>query len=120
MFQLTTALPIPEEIIRVEPVLEVGFTGGVSEVVIPYVGWNGGGHWVVDVGAGTETMRMGDEILFHKGCKSPDVFPGIMSMCEVDPLEFLLCVTCVWTCKAACHFVWTCCILCCCMLHTTS
>ena len=79
--QSTTALPIPERIIGIESVLDTTFTGSVTEVVIPHIGWDGDGHWVVDVSAGTCTDTLSEKFM-KSSCKSSDVFPGNMSMCE--------------------------------------
>ena len=61
--QSTTALPIPEGIIGIESKLESIFTGSITEVVTPHIGWDGDGHQVVGVGAGTESFRVvGDSL----------------------------------------------------------
>jgi len=50
VFCWATALPIPVEIFKVEPVLEAG----VSQ--LSFTMWDWEGYRVVDVGRGTETM----------------------------------------------------------------
>ena len=64
------------------------FTGSVTEVVTPHIGWDGDGHCAVDVGAGTDITTMVD--LIKSSCKSPDVFPGITSMCEANTVHILV------------------------------
>ena len=87
--QLTTALTIPERIIGIESVLELTFTGGVAEVIIPHIGWDGDGGRVIDVGAGTESVTMDGGNLMNSSCKSPDVFPGIVSMCKANTIHIV-------------------------------
>ena len=50
--------------------LELTFTGSVTEVVTPHIGWDGNGHWVVDVGAGTDMLTMGSDDLMKSSCPS--------------------------------------------------
>ena len=53
VFSLPQPWTIPERIIGVKSQLIMTFNGSVTEVVTPHIGWDGDGHWVVDVGAGT-------------------------------------------------------------------
>ena len=64
-------------------------TGSITEVVTPHIGWDGDGHWVVDVGAGTDILTMGCDDLMKSSCKSPDMLPGITSMCEANAIHIL-------------------------------
>ena len=50
--------------------LELTFTGSVAEVVTPHIGWDGDGHWDVDVGAGTDMLTMGSDDLMKSSCLS--------------------------------------------------
>ena len=84
--QSTTALPIPERIIGIEYPLVSTFTGSVTEVVTPHKGWDGDGHWAVDVGAGADIMTIGWNLI-KSSYKSPYVFPGVMSMCEANTIH---------------------------------
>ena len=60
------------------------FTGSVTEIVTPHIGWDVNGHWIVDVGTGTNIARKGSSDLMKSSCKSPNVFPGITSMYEAN------------------------------------
>ena len=86
---MTTALTIPERIIGIEYVLDMTFTGSVTEVVTPHIGWDGDGHCVVDVGAGTDIIPMGRNLM-KSSYKSPDVFPWITSMCEANTIDIVV------------------------------
>ena len=88
--QSTTALPIPEGVIGIEYVLEVIFTGSITEVVTPHIGWEGDGHRVVDVGAGTDSIGMSGEDLVNSNYKSPDMLPGIVSVCEANAIHIIV------------------------------
>ena len=68
--------------------LDSSFTGSVTEVVTPHIGWDGNGHCVVDAGAGTDYSSLVDFI--SSTYKSPDVFPGITSMCEANTIHILV------------------------------
>jgi len=59
--------PCPSQ--RVESVLESSFTGSITEVVTPHIGWDGDGLWVVDVGAGTDILTIAGEDLMKSSCK---------------------------------------------------
>ena len=41
----------------------------------------------MDVGAGTDSLRVDGGNLMKSSCKSPDVFPGIVSMCEANTIH---------------------------------
>ena len=75
-------------------VVEAGFASSVTKVVIPDIRWDGNGQWVVDVGAGTETLTMDGGNLMKSSCKSPDVFPWIATMCEANTVHI-----CVINCE---------------------
>ena len=60
------------------------FTTSITEVVTPHIGWDGDGHRVVDVGAGTDIMTISGDDLMKSSCKSPDMLPGIASVCETN------------------------------------
>ena len=83
---MTTAPPIPEGIIWIESELEVILTGSITEVVIPHIGWDGDGRLVADVGAGTDIVSVGVDLM-KTSYKSPDMLPGIMSMCETNAIH---------------------------------
>ena len=84
---MPTTCPIPERIIGIELVLKLTFTGSVTEVVIPHIGWDGNDHWVMDVGAGTDRLTVGSDDFMNSSYKSPDVCPGIISMCEANTIN---------------------------------
>ena len=65
------------------------FTASITEVVTPNIGWDGDGHRIVDVGAGTERRSVIGvvEDFMKSSCKSPDMFPGITSMCEDNAIH---------------------------------
>ena len=85
--QSATALPIQEGIIGVELELVTIYTGSITEVVTPHIGWDGDGHWVVDVGAGTDILTIRGDDLMKSSCKSPDMLPGIASVCEANAIH---------------------------------
>ena len=41
----------------------------------------------MDVGAGTERLTVDGGNLMNSSCKSPDVFPGAVSMCEANTIH---------------------------------
>ena len=82
--QSTTTLPIPEGIIGIEYELGIIFTGSITEVVTPHIGWDGDGRLVADVGAGTDIVSVGVDLM-KTSYKSPDMLPGIMSIWRLMP-----------------------------------
>ena len=68
----------PAGVIRIEFELVVIFTGSITEVVTPHIGWDGDGQWVVDVGAGTDMP--GEGAYFIKSYyKCPDIIGNMDS-----------------------------------------
>ena len=59
--------------------LELTFTGSVTEVVTPHIGWDGNGQWFVDVGAGTDMLTMGSDDLMKSSCPS-EALKGLMPL----------------------------------------
>ena len=72
------------------------FTGSITEVVTPHIGWDGDGQRDVDVGAGTDKLTMGCEAFLKSSCKSPDTLPGIMSACEANAIHIVV-INCATT-----------------------
>ena len=70
--------------------LESIFTGSITEVVTPHIGWDGNGSWVVDVGTGTDTITIGCDDLMNSSYESPDMLPGITSVCEANAIHIVV------------------------------
>ena len=70
--------------------LNITCTGSVTEVVTPHIGWDGDGPCVEDVGARTYMLTTTSDDLMKSSCKSPDVFPGITSMCEANTFHIVV------------------------------
>ena len=60
----------------------------------------------MDVGAGTESLRVDGGNLMNSSCKSPDVFPGITSMCEANTIhvQVINCGTAIYVIGGECIY----------------
>ena len=65
----------------------------------------------MDVGAGTESLRVDGGNLMNSSCKSPDVFPGITSMCEANTIhvQVINCGTAIYVIGGECIY-WPACL----------